>query len=83
VKFDSAPDPALVDATLGAHVVEHRQAIRIEPILGITLPGKHPGPPVVTLQAPVDSGSLMNINRPLTSKVCEKSPARSRAVGIR
>ena len=51
--------------------------------VGMMLPGKQPGPPVVTLHAPLDSGSLMNISRPLASKVCEKLPVRSSAVGIR
>src|SRR3954447_8915366 len=37
--------------------------------VGMTFPGKHPGPPAVTLQAPVDCGSLMNISRLLASSV--------------
>jgi hypothetical protein len=50
---------------------------------GIWLFGKHPGPPVVTLHAAVELGSLMKISRPFASSVCEKSPCRSSAVGIR
>jgi hypothetical protein len=52
-------------------------------VAGMTLPGKQPGPPAVTLHAPARCGSLMNTSRPLTSRVCEKSPRRSSSVGIR
>jgi hypothetical protein len=50
---------------------------------GILLSGKQPAPPAVTLHAAVEFGSLMNISRPFASNVCEKSPARSSAVGMR
>src|SRR4029079_12011124 len=55
-------------------------SIRFE---GITLPGKQPGPPVVTLQAPDRLGSCMKMTRPLAPTVCKKSPCRSSAVGMR
>src|SRR4029077_179330 len=42
--------------------------------VGMMLPRKQPGPPVVTPQAPGRFGSLMKISRPFASKVCEKFP---------
>ena len=50
----------------------------------MTLPSKQPGPPVTALHVrPTLRGSRMLINRPWASKVCEKSPCRSSADGIR
>ena len=48
-------------------------------LAGMTLPGKHAGPPVVALQFPGSSGSRMKTRRPWLSNVCEKSPRRSSA----
>ena len=51
---------------------------------GMMLPAKQPGPPVTALHArPVLRGSRMLISRPCASKVCEKSPCRSSADGMR
>ena len=49
---------------------------------GITLPGKQPAPPVLTLHGRFDAGSLMNCNCPWLFRVSEKSPARSLSVGM-
>src|SRR5947207_943902 len=50
---------------------------------GILLSGKQPGPPVLTLHAnPVRFGSLIQRIWPALLTVCEKSPARSSAVGM-
>jgi hypothetical protein len=84
VKFESAPDPGPVEATFGSGIMfSSASAFGSSRFVGMMLPAKHPGPPVVTLHAPLESGSLINISRPLASKVCEKSPLRSSAVGMR
>ena len=50
---------------------------------GILLSGKQPGPPVLTLHAnPVRFGSRIQRIWPALLTVCEKSPARSSAVGM-
>src|SRR5688572_29273260 len=49
---------------------------------GMTLSGKQPGPPVVTLHARPLFGSLMKILWPVEFTDCEKSPRSSAAVGI-
>jgi hypothetical protein len=49
---------------------------------GMMLLGKHAGPPPFAAQFPVSRGSRMEINRLLLSRVCEKFPSRSSAVGI-
>jgi hypothetical protein len=48
----------------------------------MTLLGKQPAPPVVTLHGAELFGSLMKISCPAALRVCEKSPRRSRSVGI-
>src|SRR4051794_21356915 len=48
---------------------------------GTWLPGKHPAAPAVVQVAPL-LGSRTKIGDPFVFTLCEKSPARSSAVGI-
>src|SRR5260370_34819883 len=50
-------------------------------LAGILLPGKQPAPSAVVQAAPV-FGSRIRIGVPFWLTDCEKSPARSRAVGM-
>ena len=62
-----------------------RWPIALMRFAGILLSGKQPGPPVLTLHASPCAarfGSLIQRMRFWLSNVCEKSPERSRAVGM-